>query len=184
MCSGDCCHSRIFMLADLSAESRVAAPPETLAEICMTFSRSIRAALPFCSEMSPVKESEQLSLVANLQASIRSQPELARSPVKLLDRVNRLFFEFTGPEHYATLFFGICEQTRTIRYVNCGHPAQFCCVLTARLNFWIPQPPCWARSTARFCRAECFFSARRLVGALFRWPDGGENRSAGQGLGC
>jgi phosphoserine phosphatase RsbU/P len=63
-------------------------------------------------------------LVANLQASIRSQEELARSPVKLLDRVNRLFFEFTRPEHYATLFFGVYEaDTRTIRYVNCGHPS-------------------------------------------------------------
>jgi sigma-B regulation protein RsbU (phosphoserine phosphatase) len=63
-------------------------------------------------------------LVANLQASIRSQQELARSPVKLLERVNRLFFQFTRPEHYATLFFGVYEaDTRTIRYVNCGHPS-------------------------------------------------------------
>jgi phosphoserine phosphatase RsbU/P len=63
-------------------------------------------------------------LVANLQASIRSQQELARSPVKLLERVNRLFFDFTRPEHYATLFFGVYEaDTRTIRYVNCGHPS-------------------------------------------------------------
>jgi phosphoserine phosphatase RsbU/P len=63
-------------------------------------------------------------LVANLQASIRSQQELARSPVKLLDRVNRLFFDFTRPEHYATLFFGIYEaDTRAIRYANCGHPS-------------------------------------------------------------
>lgn len=63
-------------------------------------------------------------LVANLQASIRSQQELARSPVKLLERVNRLFFDFTRPEHYATLFFGVYEaDTRRIRYVNCGHPS-------------------------------------------------------------
>jgi sigma-B regulation protein RsbU (phosphoserine phosphatase) len=63
-------------------------------------------------------------LVANLQASIRSQPELARSPVKLLERVNRLFFQFTRPEHYATLFFGVYEaDMRRIRYVNCGHPS-------------------------------------------------------------
>ncbi len=63
-------------------------------------------------------------LVANLQASIRSQQELARSPSKLLERVNRLFFQFTRPEHYATLFFGAYDaSSRTIRYVNCGHPA-------------------------------------------------------------
>jgi sigma-B regulation protein RsbU (phosphoserine phosphatase) len=63
-------------------------------------------------------------LVANLQASIRSQQEVARHPVKLLERVNRLFFQFTRPEHYATLFFGVYEaDTRIIRYVNCGHPS-------------------------------------------------------------
>lgn len=63
-------------------------------------------------------------LVANLQASIRSQQELARSPVELLKRVNQLFFRFTRPEHYATLFFGVYEaNTQSIRYVNCGHPA-------------------------------------------------------------
>jgi phosphoserine phosphatase RsbU/P len=63
-------------------------------------------------------------LVANLQACIRSQQELARSPVKLLERVNRLFFQFTRPEHYASLFFGVYEaDMRSIRYVNCGHPS-------------------------------------------------------------
>jgi sigma-B regulation protein RsbU (phosphoserine phosphatase) len=63
-------------------------------------------------------------LVANLQATVRSQQELARSPAKLLERVNRLFFQFTRPEHYATLFFGVYEAgTRSIRYVNCGHPS-------------------------------------------------------------
>ncbi len=42
-------------------------------------------------------------LVANLQATIRGQEELARHPSKLMDRVNRLFFQFTRPEHFATL---------------------------------------------------------------------------------
>ncbi|MBV9155803.1 MAG: serine/threonine-protein phosphatase, partial [Acidobacteriaceae bacterium] len=63
-------------------------------------------------------------LVANLQATIRSHQDLARSPSKLMDRVNSLFFQSTRPEHFATLFFGVYEaDTRTIRYVNCGHPA-------------------------------------------------------------
>ncbi len=35
-------------------------------------------------------------LVANLQASIRSQEQLARYPSKLMDRVNRLFFQSRG----------------------------------------------------------------------------------------
>lgn len=63
-------------------------------------------------------------LVANLQATIRGQQELARNPSKLMDRVNRLFFQSTRPEHYATLFFGVYEASaRRIRYINCGHPS-------------------------------------------------------------
>jgi sigma-B regulation protein RsbU (phosphoserine phosphatase) len=63
-------------------------------------------------------------LVANLQATIRGQRELARYPSKLMERVNYLFFESTRPEHYATLFFGVYDAVaRTLRYVNCGHPS-------------------------------------------------------------
>src|SRR6185437_15813792 len=63
-------------------------------------------------------------LVANLQATIRAQAELAQSPAKLMQRVNQLFFDSTRPEFFATLFFGLYEaDTKTIRYVNCGHPA-------------------------------------------------------------
>jgi sigma-B regulation protein RsbU (phosphoserine phosphatase) len=63
-------------------------------------------------------------LMANLQASIRGQQELAKYPSKLMERVNYLFFESTRPEHFATLFYGVYEaSTRTIRYVNCGHPS-------------------------------------------------------------
>jgi phosphoserine phosphatase RsbU/P len=63
-------------------------------------------------------------LMANLQATIRGQKELARYPSKLMERVNYLFFESTRPEHFATLFYGVYEaSTRTIRYVNCGHPS-------------------------------------------------------------
>src|ERR1022692_979433 len=46
-------------------------------------------------------------LMANLQASFRSQFELAtRDPLGLIKSVNGLFFEATPPEHYATLFYG------------------------------------------------------------------------------
>ncbi len=63
-------------------------------------------------------------LVANLQATIRSQEQLARHPSKLMDRVNRLFFQSTRPEHFATLFFGVYEaEAREVHYVNCGHPS-------------------------------------------------------------
>jgi phosphoserine phosphatase RsbU/P len=63
-------------------------------------------------------------LMANLQATLRGQQELARDPSRLMQRVNYLFFESTRPEHFATLFYGVYQaSTRTIRYVNCGHPA-------------------------------------------------------------
>jgi sigma-B regulation protein RsbU (phosphoserine phosphatase) len=63
-------------------------------------------------------------LVANLQATIRGQRELARDPSRLMERVNYLFFESTRPEHYATLFYGVYDaDPRTVRYVNCGHPS-------------------------------------------------------------
>lgn len=63
-------------------------------------------------------------LMANLQATIRGSRELAEDPVLLVNRANRLFFQSTSPEHYATLFFGVYDAAaRRLRYVNCGHPA-------------------------------------------------------------
>jgi sigma-B regulation protein RsbU (phosphoserine phosphatase) len=63
-------------------------------------------------------------LMANLQATIRGQQELAKYPARLMERVNYLFFESTRPEHFATLFYGVYQPaTRTVRYVNCGHPS-------------------------------------------------------------
>ena len=49
---------------------------------------------------------------------------MAKSPAKLMERVNQLFFESTRPEHFATLFYAVYDaRTRTIRYANCGHPS-------------------------------------------------------------
>ncbi len=64
-------------------------------------------------------------LMANLQALFRSQSELAlREPAALMESVNRLFFDATAPEHYATLFFGQYDDlTRRLTYINCGHHA-------------------------------------------------------------
>jgi phosphoserine phosphatase RsbU/P len=66
-------------------------------------------------------------LMANLQGCFRSHALLALdSPRALLGAVNRLFFDSTPAEQYATLFFGLYEErTRRLRYVNCGHPAPF-----------------------------------------------------------
>ncbi len=62
-------------------------------------------------------------LMANLQASFRSQTNLALSdPRALLSSVNKLFYDSTPIEHYATLFFAqYDDRTRLLRYINCGH---------------------------------------------------------------
>jgi len=62
-------------------------------------------------------------LMANLQASLRSQSALAfDQPEALLRSVNRLFFDNTGDSSYASLFFADYDDaTRRLRYANCGH---------------------------------------------------------------
>jgi serine phosphatase RsbU (regulator of sigma subunit) len=62
-------------------------------------------------------------LMANLQANLRSQCASAvDEPQRFLESVNQLFYENTIESAYATLFFGEYEdQTRTLRYANCGH---------------------------------------------------------------
>ena len=62
-------------------------------------------------------------LMANLQASLRSQSSLAfDQPQALLRSVNRLFYDNTGDSAYASLFFAeYDEATRRLRYANCGH---------------------------------------------------------------
>jgi len=62
-------------------------------------------------------------LMANLQASLRSQSALAFDhPETLLGSVNRLFYDNTGDSAYASLFFAdYNEAVGRLRYVNCGH---------------------------------------------------------------
>ena len=66
-------------------------------------------------------------LMANLQACFRSQSqESLRKPASMLRSVNKLFYESTPPEHFATLFFAhYDEPTRRLRYANCGHLPPF-----------------------------------------------------------
>lgn len=62
-------------------------------------------------------------LMANLQASVRSQCAIALDhPETFLQAVNRLFFDSTTDGAYATLFFAeYDDRTRRLRYANCGH---------------------------------------------------------------
>ncbi len=62
-------------------------------------------------------------LMANLQANLRSQYAMALDDIRqLLLSVNRLFYENTSDNSYATLFFADYDDaTHLLRYVNCGH---------------------------------------------------------------
>ena len=62
-------------------------------------------------------------LMANLQASLRSQSALAfDQPEALLRSVNRLFYDNTVDAAYASLFFADYDDaTKRLRYANCGH---------------------------------------------------------------
>jgi serine phosphatase RsbU (regulator of sigma subunit) len=63
-------------------------------------------------------------LMANLQAVLRSQCATAwEQPEQFLRSVNRLLYENTADGDYATLFFALYDDdTRKLRYSNCGHP--------------------------------------------------------------
>jgi len=63
-------------------------------------------------------------LMANLQAALRSQCATAREqPQRFLRSVNQLLYENTAEGDYATLFFAeYDDDTRKLRYSNCGHP--------------------------------------------------------------
>src|SRR5215813_11892732 len=63
-------------------------------------------------------------LMANLQAALRSQCATAwEQPERFLRAVNQLLYENTAEGDYATLFFAeYDDDTRRLRYSNCGHP--------------------------------------------------------------
>jgi phosphoserine phosphatase RsbU/P len=62
-------------------------------------------------------------LMAHLQANLRGQYAVALDDVaRLLESVNRLFYESTASNRFATLFFAKYEDVgRRLTYVNCGH---------------------------------------------------------------
>jgi phosphoserine phosphatase RsbU/P len=62
-------------------------------------------------------------LMANLQANLRSQCAIAvDQPERFLQTVNRLFFESTAENAYATFFYSeFDDRCGRLRYANCGH---------------------------------------------------------------
>lgn len=65
-------------------------------------------------------------LMANLQATLRGQTLLDVPPRECLKRANRLLFQSTSPEKFATLFYGILDARRhTLLFSNAGHDHPF-----------------------------------------------------------
>lgn len=64
-------------------------------------------------------------LMANLQANLRSQcVNAVEHPDKVLNLVNRLLYDNTDANAYATLFFAEFDhRSGSLRYANCGHLA-------------------------------------------------------------
>lgn len=61
-------------------------------------------------------------LMANLQATLRGQTMLDSSAQECLARSNRLLYQSTSPEKFATLFYGILDaQTHRFSFSNAGH---------------------------------------------------------------
>jgi phosphoserine phosphatase RsbU/P len=59
-------------------------------------------------------------LMAHLQSGLHSRPELVTEPHDLISAMNRVFWESSPPEQYATLFYGVYESG-VLHYVNAGH---------------------------------------------------------------
>lgn len=65
-------------------------------------------------------------LMANLQATLRGQTLVSHQPSECLLRSNKLLYESTAPEKFATLFYGVIDiKHHSIHYSNAGHDWPF-----------------------------------------------------------
>ena len=65
-------------------------------------------------------------LMANLQATLRGQTLLDAPPGECLHRSNKLLYQSTSPEKFATLFYSILDTNRhTLTFANAGHDNPF-----------------------------------------------------------
>lgn len=61
-------------------------------------------------------------LMSNLQATLRAQTLHNLNPSECIRRSNRLLFQITDPEKYATLFYSILDkENNCLCYTNAGH---------------------------------------------------------------
>src|SRR5262249_35805419 len=61
-------------------------------------------------------------LMCNVQAGVRGLARETLSPATICRRLNRVVFENTGSDRFATLFYGVLDSTRrSLFYCNAGH---------------------------------------------------------------
>ncbi len=90
-------------------------------------------------------------LMANLQASLRSQTHNGNSVKECISRCNRQLYQSTSPEKFATLFYGILDtRTHTLTYCNAGH-----------------EPPFLMRASGEFAR---FNEGGTMIGIMDSFP--------------
>jgi len=65
-------------------------------------------------------------LMANLQATLRGQSLFTSAVNESVHRSNKLIFQSTDPEKFATLFYGVLDtRTHELAYCNAGHEIPF-----------------------------------------------------------
>src|SRR6202043_1542593 len=75
-------------------------------------------------------------MMASLEASLRALASVVEDPADLMARVNRLVYQASSSNRYATLFYAEYDPaTRRLSYVNAGH-----------------NPPIVLRNNAGFCQ--------------------------------
>jgi serine phosphatase RsbU (regulator of sigma subunit) len=100
-------------------------------------------------------------LMANLQAALRSQSATAwEQPERFLRSVNQLLYENTDEGNYATLFFAVYDDdTRKLRYSNCGHPP----ALLVRGDHSLERLKATCTVVGLFEKWECTMAERELA---------------------
>lgn len=120
-------------------------------------------------------------LMANLQAALRSQCATAgEQPERFLRSVNQLLYENTAERDYATLFFAeYDDDTRRLRYSNCGHPPG----LLLRRDNRLERLGSTCTVVGLFEKWECIMEERELDpgDALLLYTDGVTEALNGEG---
>ena len=120
-------------------------------------------------------------LMANLQAALRSQCATAwEQPERFLRSVNQLLYENTAEEDYATLFFAeYDDDTRKLRYSNCGHPP----ALLMRGDNSLERLGATCTVVGLFEKWECMMEERELApgDAILLYTDGVTEALNGEG---